>query len=196
MAYLPISIGIYANSYYICHKFHKMKTEIVSVQLTNKGNSEFRIITPIGERLIIGFMSFIPASTEIVELYKNIICRITDAYYMSDENKRVTYNSFLERNLYKNGYGMHNYIIVDIDTTRTRIGKRIKELRELKKMDAKTLSKATGIDPANICRIEQGQYSVGLDTLSKIANALGYKVDLVPDDGEDQMKENMKIIKF
>lgn len=62
---------------------------------------------------------------------------------------------------------------------RFRIGKRIKEIREEKHIDAKTLSILTGIDAANLCRIEQGKQSVGIDVLSKIANALGYKVDFV-----------------
>ena len=62
---------------------------------------------------------------------------------------------------------------------RIRIGKRIKEVREDKKLEAKTLSLLTGIDAANLCRIEQGKQSVGIDVLSKIANAMGYKIDFV-----------------
>lgn len=62
---------------------------------------------------------------------------------------------------------------------RLRIGKRIKELREELHMDARHLSLISGINAANLCRIEQGKYSVGLDVLSKIASALGCKVDFV-----------------
>lgn len=62
---------------------------------------------------------------------------------------------------------------------RKRIGNRIKELREEMKMDARHLAMMSGVDAANICRIEQGKYSVGLDILSKIASALGCRVDLV-----------------
>lgn len=62
---------------------------------------------------------------------------------------------------------------------RIRIGKRIKEIREEKHLEAKTLSLLTGIDAANLCRIEQGKQSVGIDLLSKIANAMGYKIELV-----------------
>ena len=65
------------------------------------------------------------------------------------------------------------------DIERHRIGQRIKEIREGINIEAKVLSKLSGVDAANICRIEQGKVSVGLDVLSKIANALGYKVDLV-----------------
>ena len=62
---------------------------------------------------------------------------------------------------------------------RIRIGKRIKEIREEKHLEAKTLSLLTGIDAANLCRIEQGKQSVGIDVLSKIANAMGYKIEFV-----------------
>lgn len=65
---------------------------------------------------------------------------------------------------------------------RQRIGNRIKALREEQHMDAKQLALKAGIDAANICRIEQGKYSVGLDILSKIAGALGYKVDFVKEE--------------
>lgn len=62
---------------------------------------------------------------------------------------------------------------------RIRIGNRIKEIREEKNLEAKMLSTLTGIDAANLCRIEQGKQSAGIDVLSKIANAMGYKIDFV-----------------
>lgn len=67
----------------------------------------------------------------------------------------------------------------DRDEERKRIGKRIRQIREEKGLDAKGIAKLANIDSANLSRIEQGRYSVGLDILSKIANALGVKVDLV-----------------
>lgn len=62
---------------------------------------------------------------------------------------------------------------------RVRIGARIRELRKEKNIEAKTLAQIANIDPANLSRIEQGRYSVGLDILSKIALALGAKIELV-----------------
>lgn len=62
---------------------------------------------------------------------------------------------------------------------RIRIGQRIKDMRNELHLEAKTLANLTGINAANICRIEQGKQSVGIDVLSKIANAMGYKVDFV-----------------
>lgn len=65
------------------------------------------------------------------------------------------------------------------DEERIRIGQRIKEMRNELHIEAKTLANLTGINAANICRIEQGKQSVGIDVLSKIAKAMGYQVDFV-----------------
>lgn len=62
---------------------------------------------------------------------------------------------------------------------RVRIGTRIRELRKEKNIEAKMLAQIANIDAANLSRIEQGRYSVGLDILSKIAYALGAKIELV-----------------
>lgn len=60
---------------------------------------------------------------------------------------------------------------------RERIGKRIAEIRKAKGLSQAKLSELTGIASGNIARIETGKYSTGIDILSKIANALGYKLD-------------------
>jgi DNA-binding XRE family transcriptional regulator len=62
---------------------------------------------------------------------------------------------------------------------RTRIGARIRQIREERGIEARDLAKLAGIDAANLSRIENGKYSVGLDILSKLATALGKKVDFV-----------------
>jgi len=62
---------------------------------------------------------------------------------------------------------------------RVRIGARIRELRKEKNIEAKMLAQIANIDAANLSRIEQGRYSVGLDILSKIAFALGAKIELI-----------------
>lgn len=62
---------------------------------------------------------------------------------------------------------------------RARIGTRIREIREERGIEARDLAKLAGIDAANLSRIENGKYSVGLDILSKVAAALGKKVDFV-----------------
>lgn len=62
---------------------------------------------------------------------------------------------------------------------RERIGGRIRELRESKGIAAKQLAALADINAANLSRIEHGSYSVGLDILTRIAHALGAKVDIV-----------------
>lgn len=62
---------------------------------------------------------------------------------------------------------------------RERISKRIAELRRLKGISQAKLSGLTGIAPGNIARIEIGKYSTEIDILSKIADAMGYKLDFI-----------------
>ena len=61
---------------------------------------------------------------------------------------------------------------------RVRIGEKIRELRKEKNIEAKKLAQLANIDAANLSRIEQGRYSVGLDVLSNITLALGAKIEL------------------
>lgn len=63
---------------------------------------------------------------------------------------------------------------------RVRIGSRIRELREAKKMEARDLAILAGIDAANLSRIEQGKYSTGVDILSRICVILDAHLDLIP----------------
>ena len=67
------------------------------------------------------------------------------------------------------------------ENERERIGKRIAELRKKKGISQAKLSELTGIGSGHIARIELGKYSTGVDLLSKIANALDYKLDFVKD---------------
>lgn len=62
---------------------------------------------------------------------------------------------------------------------RVRIGQRIAELRKSKGLTQAKLSELTSIAPGNIARIESGKYSTGIDLLSRIVNAMGYKIDFV-----------------
>lgn len=68
---------------------------------------------------------------------------------------------------------------IDLNAERKRIGSRIVELRDEKNIEAKVLAQKAKIDSANLCRIEKGKYSVGLDILSKIAYSLDMKIDFV-----------------
>jgi len=72
-----------------------------------------------------------------------------------------------------------SYVGSDRSEERERIGTRIRQLREDRGIEAKHLALLANIDAANLSRIEKGKYSVGFDILTKIACALGVKVDLV-----------------
>ena len=65
------------------------------------------------------------------------------------------------------------------ENERERIGKRIAELRKAKGLTQMQLAEKTGFSQSNIGRIETGRYSVGLDVLASIAEALGATVELV-----------------
>lgn len=65
---------------------------------------------------------------------------------------------------------------------RLRIGQRIAELRKEQGMTQTQLAERCGLQQAHIARIEAGRYSVGLDTLAQIADAMGMKIDFIIND--------------
>ena len=66
------------------------------------------------------------------------------------------------------------------DTTiRLVIGGRIRDLRTSQRLTQQQLADLAGVTKANICNIERGAYSVGLDVLNKIATALQAEVQLI-----------------
>lgn len=62
---------------------------------------------------------------------------------------------------------------------RKRIGERIAEIRAVKRMTQQEVADIAELKRSNISRIESGMYNVTLDTLAKIASALGKKIDFV-----------------
>ena len=123
--------------------------------------------TPQGDDFIVGFPD--------ESLYRcqkqaswfqvdKFVASLFDKYYEGDASSIFSYYSFDKESVSKE---------------RVRIGQRIRELREAKGMDAKHLAFYADIDAANLCRIESGKYSVGLDMLTKIGYALGMEIDFV-----------------
>ena len=96
----------------------------------------------------------------------------------SDDKKLMTNNIW--RDLLLNGVSFMGISSGDRQGERTRIGKKIRHFRKEKGIEAKDLAKLANIDAANLSRIEQGKYSVGLDILSRIAFVLGCQIDIVP----------------
>lgn len=61
---------------------------------------------------------------------------------------------------------------------RKAIGTRIKYLRKESGMTQQDLADKAGLKRPNLARIETGKLSTGQDILSKIAEALGKKLDI------------------
>lgn len=61
---------------------------------------------------------------------------------------------------------------------RKKIGGMIAEIRKSKGLTQEDLSLMTGLDRTNIAKIENGKYSVGIDILGKIADALGVEIKI------------------
>lgn len=62
---------------------------------------------------------------------------------------------------------------------RIRIGQRIRELRTQQGLTQRELAQLAEITQPNLVNIENGRYSVKLDTLTKIAEALNSKVEII-----------------
>lgn len=71
---------------------------------------------------------------------------------------------------------------------RTYIGSKLRELREFKGLSLRQLAELTGFAHQNIYKIEQGRYSVGIDVLTKICEALDAKVEIVAKTKEQNIK--------
>ena len=61
---------------------------------------------------------------------------------------------------------------------RLRIGNQINRLRTESGLSVRELAEQCDFSPANIVRIEKGKYSVGIDLISKVANALGATIKI------------------
>lgn len=138
--------------------------------------------TPSGDDFIVGFLSDTQFRIERQSVFKTSrdLALLFDHFYKGDANVIM---GEISRQMLIHGYGMVDFYQTvektEKDDERFRIGKRIKELRLEKGLDAKTLATIAGIDAANLCRIEAGKYSVGFDILSKIAKVFNKKIDFI-----------------
>ena len=137
---------------------------------------------PTGDDFIVGFLSDTQFRIERQSVFKTShdLALLFDNFYKG--NASVIMGE-ISKQMLIHGYGMIDFCQTvektEKDDERVRIGKRIKELRLEKGLDAKTLATIAGIDAANLCRIEAGKYSVGFDILSKIAKVFNKKIDFI-----------------
>lgn len=61
---------------------------------------------------------------------------------------------------------------------RIKIGNSIAELRAKKGISQNELAEITGLQQANICRIEKGKYNVSIDILQKVCDALDANIKI------------------
>ena len=142
-------------------------------------NREVEIQTPDGE--IFTMLSDLAKydNDEYKQYVLHLIEFIFDRNFSDDKEKMINRISweFMRNAVPSLGVGYGNR-----QAERERFGKRIKELRDAKKMEARDLAILTGIDAANLSRIEQGKYSTGIDILSRIAIVLNAHLDLIPNE--------------
>lgn len=62
---------------------------------------------------------------------------------------------------------------------RIRLAKQLYDIRKLKRMTQKTVAQRTGMPQSVIARIESGKHGMSIETLTKMAVALGKQVTLV-----------------
>lgn len=62
------------------------------------------------------------------------------------------------------------FVILEI---KTKIGTRIKELREISKMSQKDLAYTSDLDRSYIASVENGQRNISIVNIEKVAQALG-----------------------
>lgn len=175
--YANFIVVLFANSKVLVifvQKLVKMIENIIFEQIS-QNQSEIRLQHSTGEVTTLLFNSTFPMQTQPYYLRAiNTLLKQKPDLSPKDDLFSIFFRLFA-RNSLESPLGVGT----SKNEERIRIGNRIKELREKRHLDAKTLSMLTGIDAANLCRIEQGKQSAGIDVLSKIANAMGYKIDFV-----------------
>lgn len=136
------------------------------VEVTAPNGEVFQVLCQVG--------AYLSEETRKYELH--LIEAIFDKNFSGDK-ELMTNNIWRES--FTRGVTFLGISSGDRQGERIRIGGRIRQIREERKMEARDLAKLAGIDAANLSRIENGKYSVGIDILSKIAAVLGKKIDFV-----------------
>jgi DNA-binding Xre family transcriptional regulator len=152
------------------------------VQAKFVDDSTIEVMAPDGEKFT--WNTFFPVPTNDQEYYAEKLDFYFQKYFEEARGMSLGYWICIKMN-YDVGLGIfggrgdREDERIFIHQERVRIGTRIRELRKEKNIDARNLAQNAKIDAANLSRIEQGRYSVGLDILSRIAFAIGARIELV-----------------
>ncbi len=68
---------------------------------------------------------------------------------------------------------------INKEEERLRIGRELAARRKEKQMNQTQVAEKCGLQQAHIARIETGRFSVGLDTLAAVADALDCTVEII-----------------
>jgi Predicted transcriptional regulators len=136
------------------------------VEVTVQDGEVFKVLCQVG--------MYINEEARMSALH--VIEAIFDKNYSEDKEQMI---NNIWRDSVLNGVSIMGISSGDRQRERIRIGNRIRQIREERGIEARDLAKLANVDAANLSRIENGKYSVGIDVLSKIAAVLGKKVDLV-----------------
>ena len=139
-----------------------------------KDNATINVVAKDGETFIL--KSYLPVPKKDQRGIAKSLAYYFDKNF-SDDKSGMVYWVLMD--MMENVGFSFSYVGSDRSEERERIGAKIRQLREDKGIEARHLALIANIDAANLSRIEKGKYSVGFDILTKIANALGVKVDLV-----------------
>ncbi|WP_276388985.1 helix-turn-helix domain-containing protein [Eudoraea chungangensis] len=154
---------------FLAHEF-KSKARIIDETMVE-------VVAPDGEVFSVLARIGIYTNEETRHYQLHIVEYVFDKNF-SDDKELMTNNIW--RDLLQNGVTFMGMSSGNKQAERTRIGNKIRQIRKEKGIEAKDLARLTNINAANLSRIEQGKYSVGLDILSKLASALGHHIDIVP----------------
>jgi DNA-binding XRE family transcriptional regulator len=138
-------------------------------------NTSIEVVVQDGEKFLLE--THLPVSNEDQHSYLQLIEKYFEQNFEDDKTSMVYWVLMKMDSNHGLSFKLKGS---DRSEERKRIGNQIKTLRKTKGIEAKKLAKVIKIDPANLSRIEKGKYSVGLDILTKIANILDAKVELVP----------------
>lgn len=141
-------------------------------------DNQIKVITSRGEELI-GTFTMMPANTD--EVKREVIKVVGDCFDSCHSCAQaidciqilvLKSNPMLLMGLY------FEFLITPIEAQRKRIGKRIREIRELRGVSARELAFDCHIDPSNLSKIESGKHAAGLDILNRIAYFLDAEVQI------------------
>lgn len=62
---------------------------------------------------------------------------------------------------------------------RKQIGEKIAEMRKGSNLSQRDLAERSGLTQNTIYKVENGKFSVGIDTLQRIADVFGKRIDLI-----------------